>query len=304
MRAEGLFELGKFGESESILLTALKESEVFPSTDLRRAETQLRLGRLYKELGRLPESEKWYVRSLDAWKKSVGERDPSLVKPLTGLSTLYLENGLHGKAERLLSPWLRSPGNSPPTDLLSLGLLHNFAGILYRQGRYARAEELYLQALRAAEIVAGPQSEEVALLLNNLAVLLAVNRRVKEAGSHLERALSIWENTLPSDHPDVARALTNLAAFYTSTKQYVKAETLLKRAMMIAESRLGSESRLVGKILSEYAILLHRTKRKSQAKSLETRAEAIRQSHAPEELGRHTVDFRDLVTPRDGFNRK
>lgn len=297
--SEDLFDQGKFREAETVLLSAVKASEVFAPTDLRRAETQLRVGRVYKELGRLPESEKWYQRSLDAWKKSVGERDPSLAKPLIGLTSLYLENGLHTKAERLLEPWLRDSSSATPSDPLSVGLLHNFAAMLYSQRQYSRAEVSYLQALKAAETVFGPQSDEVALVLNNLAILFSATKRSKEAGSHLERALSIWETDLPPDHPDVARALANLAAFYCSTAAYAKAEPLFQRALTIAESRLGPENRLVGKILSEYAILLRKTKRKNEAKVLETRANAIQQSHGPD-LGRHTVDFRDLSTPRPG----
>jgi hypothetical protein len=92
--------------------------------------------------------------------------------------------------------------------------------------------------------------------------------------------------------------LTNLAAFYCSTARYATAEPLFQRALAIAESSLGRENRLVGKILAEYAVLLRKTKRKNEAKLLETRAQAIRQSQAPEELGRHTVDVRDLGTSR------
>jgi hypothetical protein len=86
---------------------------------------------------------------------------------------------------------------------------------------------------------------------------------------------------------------------YCSTGAYAAAEPLFQRALAIAESSLGPENRLVGTVLAEYAVLLRKTKRKNEAKLLETRAQAIRQSHAPDDLERHTVDFRDLVSSPD-----
>jgi tetratricopeptide (TPR) repeat protein len=130
-------------------------------------------------------------------------------------------------------------------------------------------------------------------------LLLADAGRHKEAGDYLERALPIWEDTLGPNHPDTARALTNLAAFHSSAGRYALAEPLFQRALAVAQSSLGDQHRLVGNILLEYAVLLRKTKRKKEAKRFETRARAIQQSQAREELGRHTIDLRDLRTLKD-----
>jgi hypothetical protein len=87
-----------------------------------------------------------------------------------------------------------------------------------------------------------------------------------------------------------------LAAFYCSTGEQVKAEPPFQRALAIAESSLGPENRLVAKILTEYAVLLRKTNRKQEGSQLEKRAQAIGQNQAREDLGRHTIDFRDLPT--------
>jgi hypothetical protein len=119
---------------------------------------------VYRELGRLPEAEKWYLRSLSAWKAS----EPGLPKPLISLASLYLENGLHRKAERLVDPWLRDfAGDFDAADPASVRLLHAFAAIQHRQRNYSRADALYLQALAAAEKTFGPKDPEVARLMNN-----------------------------------------------------------------------------------------------------------------------------------------
>lgn len=49
----------------------------------------------------------------------------------------------------------------------------------------------------------------------------------------------------------------------------------------------------------EYATLMRKTGRKNEGKAMERRAKAIRQSYAAEDLGRHTIDMRDLSTFRD-----
>ena len=288
---------GRFTEAETYLLRALKMAEGFTPPDIRLAETQHHLGTVYRELGRLPEAEKWYQRSLSAWKTS----GPGLPKSLISLASLYLENGLHSKAERLVDPWLRDPARYfDAADPVSVRLLHNLAAVQHRQRNYSRADVLYRQALTAAEKTFGPNDQEVALLLNNLGLLLSDSGRDKEAGHYLERALTMWEGALGPNHPDTSRALNNLAAFYCSTGKYAAAEPLFLRALAIAESSLGPENRLVGRILAEYAVQLRKTKRKKEAKLLDTRAQAIRQSYATEDLGRHTVDFRDLLTSSGG----
>jgi tetratricopeptide (TPR) repeat protein len=294
-RSDELAGQGKLVEAETTLLSALKAAEVFPPPDLRLAETQHRLGTVYRELGRLPEAEKWYRRSISAWKVS----ESGLPKPLISLASLYLESGLHGKAERLVDPWLHNPdfkfdaANPEPVRRL-----HDLAAIQHRKRNYSKADVLYRQALTAAEKTFGPQDREVALLLNNLGLLLADAGRDEEAGHYLERALAIWEGAVPPGHPDLARALTNLAALYCSKRAYAKAEPLFQRALSIAGSSLGPENRLVAAILAEYAFLLRETNRKKEAKLFKTRAHAIWEDQAREQLGRHTIDVRDLHTSR------
>lgn len=293
-RSRELLDEGKLGDMETVLLRAVKAAEVFGPTDRRLAETQHTLGSVYADLGKLPKAEKWYQRSLSTW--TAGRKhDAILPKPLVSLTALYLGNGLNSKAERLLDLWLRDPRSKFDTaDPLSVRLVHSFAGLKHVQRKYSEAETLYRQVLSAAETV--HDAELQVSVLNNLGLLLVQTGRSRDAGSCLERALAIQESVPVPDQLTVARVLMNLAAFYGSTGAHAKAEPLFQRALAIAERSLGPENRLVGKVLSEYAVLLRKTKRKSEAKVLETRAQAIRQSHTGQDLGRHTIDFRDLIT--------
>jgi hypothetical protein len=90
-----------------------------------------------------------------------------------------------------------------------------------------------------------------------------------------------------------------LGSLYSAIGRYTNAEPLFLRAEAIAASNSGAESRLLGQVLAEYAVLLHKTGRRNESKALKSRAQAIRRSSAREDLGRHTVDFRDLIPSRN-----
>jgi tetratricopeptide (TPR) repeat protein len=87
-RSDQLCRERKFAEAESYLSGALKAADAFAPSDIRLSETQHRLGTVYRELGRLPEAEKWYQRSLSTLKVSAGENSAVLPKPLISLASL------------------------------------------------------------------------------------------------------------------------------------------------------------------------------------------------------------------------
>ena len=78
------------------------------------------------------------------------------------------------------------------------------------QGRYAEAEPLYKRALAISEKALGPEHPDVAIRLNNLAVLYWAQGRYAEAEPLLKRALAIREKALGLDHPDTKATRRNL----------------------------------------------------------------------------------------------
>ena len=301
LQSEQLQRQGNFPEAETTLRSALKEADKLPPEDVRLAVILFNLGSVYQNLGRPMTAEKYYRQALSAWERSLGKDDPSLTRPLSALLALSLEHGLYTKAERLQRRYMTL---RTPTDPASSQFLHNLAALYHARRKYFQAEPLYRQALEEAQNWFGPQAEEVALLLNNLGLLCAQTGRHSEAISGLERALAIWERVLGPNHPNVIRSLTNLAGLYCSRGRHEHAEPLFKRALASAENTLGPENPLVGKILIEYAVLLRKTKRKAEATSLDNRAKAIGESHAHEDLGRHTISLSDLLPAQDNRTGK
>jgi tetratricopeptide (TPR) repeat protein len=250
-------------------------------------------------MGRLSDAEHMYRRSLSAWEESVGKGHPALAEPLIRLAALYLENGMADRAERLVGRLHSAMNTRTPSDPDTPSLLHILAAVHHAQRRYAEAEPLYREALESTEKSFGPNDYRLLRLLDNLGLLLGQMGRPVEAVPYLERALLISEKALGPTHPNVARSLANLGSLYSAIGRYTNAEPLFLRAEAIAASNSGAESRLLGQVLAEYAVLLHKTGRRNESKALKSRAQAIRRSSAREDLGRHTVDFRDLIPSRN-----
>jgi CHAT domain-containing protein/Tfp pilus assembly protein PilF len=125
----------------------------------------------------------------------------------------------------------------------------------YFRGRYDEVLPLVARALEIRERVLGPEHQDVAQTLNNLAVLYGDRGDYAKAELIYQRALAISEKTLGPEHPDVAATLTNLAALYTNTGDYAKAELLYQRALTITEKTRGPEHPDVGTNLAKLAAL-------------------------------------------------
>jgi len=128
---------------------------------------------------------------------------------------------------------------------------------LYGQGKYAEATSVAQEALRVAEATFGPEHPDVAVSLNNVALLYHTQGRYAEAEPLYQRALRITEKALGPEHPDVALSLNNLAELYRDQGKYAEAEPLCQRALRIRENALGPERANVGTALDNLAGLYH-----------------------------------------------
>ena len=97
---------------------------------------------------------------------------------------------------------------------------------LYQNGQYDRAVVVAKKALEVAEKNVGPDHPDVAVSLNNLALLYDTQGRYAQAEPLYKRSLAILEKSLGPDHPDVAKSLNNLGLLYDKQGQYTQAEPL------------------------------------------------------------------------------
>ena len=90
--------------------------------------------------------------------------------------------------------------------------------LLQTTNRLAEAEPLYRRALAIDETSYGPDHPDVAIDLNNLALLLQATNRLAEAEPLMRRALAIFETSLGPDHPNTVTVRNNLAALEAALK--------------------------------------------------------------------------------------
>jgi len=105
--------------------------------------------------------------------------------------------------------------------------------LLQATNRLEEAEPLMRQALTIDQNSYGPDHPEVAIRLNNLALLLQDTNRLAEAEPLMRQALTIDQNSYGPDHPNVARDLNNLAQLLQATNRLAEAEPLMRRVIEI-----------------------------------------------------------------------
>jgi hypothetical protein len=116
------------------------------------------------------------------------------------------------------------------------------------------------RALTIAEQSFGPMHPNVAIHLNNLALLLQATNRLVEAEPLMQRALTIDEQSFGPMHPNVAVRLNNLALLLQDTNRLVEAEPLMRRAVHILldfTRNTGHEHPHLGVCTTNYERLLH-----------------------------------------------
>jgi tetratricopeptide (TPR) repeat protein len=153
--------------------------------------------------------------------------------------------------------------------------LNAHAGILWKMGRYPEAELLLRQSLAIDEKALSSEHPNVAILLNNLALLLSEQGNYADAEPLFRRALAIDEKALGPNHPGVATDLNNLANLLYAQGKYDDAEPLYRRALDIGEKTLGPNHPDVATWLNNLAGLLYAQGNYDDAEPLLRRALAI-----------------------------
>jgi tetratricopeptide (TPR) repeat protein len=119
-------------------------------------------------------------------------------------------------------------------------LLRHAAHYQHIFGFDASAREMLEQALRMAEALHGPAHAHVAMVLNDLGLVLMNVGDAAGAQRYARRALEIDEANLGRDSPIVATDLVNLAAILKKGNAFDEARRLTERALRI-DRALGPE---------------------------------------------------------------
>lgn len=181
------------------------------------------------------------------------------------------------EAEREYKAALQAAEAFGPKDPRFASTLNDLAEVYRADGRYNKAEPLFLQALALREETHGSESIQVAHTLNNLAALYAAQGRFAEAEKNYQRAIQIQENVLGSEDDSLGASLNNLALLYKQQNNFAAALPLFQRALNIWLKSLGAEHPHVATILNNLGAVCHAQGEFKEAESLFKQGLAIKE---------------------------
>jgi tetratricopeptide (TPR) repeat protein len=144
--------------------------------------------------------------------------------------------------------------------------------LAHQMGNYAVAISFKEAVLSTVTSMFGPDAQETATALDNLALTYKNLARYTAAEPLYRRAIEIGEKTLGKDHPDVARDYNDLAALFERQGKYAEAEPLYRRAIEIGEKTLGKDHPDVAGRYNNLAVLLEDQGKYAEAEPLIRRA--------------------------------
>ncbi|MFN8395363.1 MAG: tetratricopeptide repeat protein [Bacteroidia bacterium] len=238
-KAEKLLTQGRTTEAKTAAELAAtispnpgKKSESSPTP-----AQKLWLGDFYLRLGQFSLSEKTLKSALTKL-ETHPESPQGLIADLhTTLGKLYLESGMGILAEDHLSKAVAIYDHTV-ARLQKAQAQEQWAGLCLMIGRLSDAEHLYDSIMVQISALHGPESPELARILNNLGgVYQAQGRQEKAAGAY-DHALHLQSAALGADHPALATTYTNIGVLREEMTDYPAAEEALLRAYAIRAGKL------------------------------------------------------------------
>ncbi len=245
-----LFEISDPGETQGNQVTAreiLDEGAAriaFELADqpLLRAELMSTMGRVYQNLGLLPEARELLEEALEERRRDLGAGHSQVAVSLGEVASAVFDAGDYAAAVELLEQALavqrQQLGEKHPEIATSLDLL---ARVVRNQGDVERAEELYRQALAMRQELLGEDHLDTLDSLNGLAELLVLVRDLDGAETTFRRVLELRRQRLGEIHPKIAWTRNNLAVVLDARRDYPGAEAEIRKVLELWRKIYGDD---------------------------------------------------------------
>lgn len=245
-KAEKLLNQGRTTEAK----TAAEQASKIPPDPAKKPTSSptpaqsLWLGDFYLRLGQFSLAESTLKTTLTRLQR-IQDASPGLIADVEAtLGKLYLESGMGILAEDHLIQAARLYEATGARLQLNL-VEEQLAGLCLMIGRLTDAERLYDSIIVHTAALIGPESPDLARIVNNLGgVYQAQGRQEKAAGAYAH-ALNLQIQALGPDHPALATTYTNIGVLREEMAEYPAAEEALLRAYTIRTTKLPLTDPLV-----------------------------------------------------------
>jgi tetratricopeptide (TPR) repeat protein len=241
------------------------------------------LGRFYWAQGRYAEAEPLLLRGLEYEEKVMGPEHPNVLAYLGELANFYRIQGRETEAsafaERALAMAAKAkeqkeePNND--ADLNRVMRLISSGSTLMDRGEYARAEELYREALELEQKAEPGQYITEAYILSGLGTAKCRQGRYEEAVPLFKRSIEMAGKAVGPDHPTTVEQYLTLALCQVYAGKYQEAEALYKRLIDRLDKAGGPVQPALLRVLSQYSRLLRRMNREAGAQRVEDRIKEL-----------------------------
>lgn len=159
--------------------------------------------------------------------------------------------------------------------------LRNTAEQLRKSGKLAEAEQVYRQAVKAAEIGIAPNDPWTASLLEDLADICRQHEQLEDAELFYTRSISILIAVGGVNDVRLIKPMTALIGLHVNQRRFKEVEHLYKALISLAENAYGTDDPYVASIISALARVYYTTDRFADAEPLYLRALQIIEKNNP-----------------------
>ena len=170
------------------------------------------MGTVYDNLGLYRRAEVLAQRSLDIYRRTLGEKNYQTMRAANNLGNILYDEGRYPESEKLYRETLEIRRELlGPEHLETLMSMNNLANSLFEEGHYTESEKLYRDALDIARRVLGPEHRQTVIQMGNLVNVLAAQGRNAEAETLCREVLEVRRRTLGPEHQDTLRSMNDLS---------------------------------------------------------------------------------------------
>ncbi|CAE7256279.1 Nphp3 [Symbiodinium sp. CCMP2592] len=238
--AHFLSSIGRTEEAAKLWQQAIhSDEEGKDSKDtLQIAHAASALASCLDDLGRAEEAEPLHSRALASFERALGRSCPDAASARLALMTSRYVQGLakkHGILPSAGDALLRMEGASAH----ALATIFSKAVSAEKEEDSHGSELFHRQALGVLRRALGRHHPDTLHCLNNLALCLGDQGKLKEAEQLLRRTLAGMEVALPPSHPRPIQALSNLAGCLAEQGNLAEAEQHHRKAFQACKRKLG-----------------------------------------------------------------
>lgn len=283
------FRLREFADAEPLFarIVAIREKIDGPN-DAKTAQALKNLAFTHSRQKNFAAALELEKRILQIRESIYGPTATEILGDLKNVAYLSKTSGNYQAAEELYRRSVRiseaayGPEHATTLDrLMFLGVAH------YEQNEYAEAKKIYQKVLSIQERVLSAEDPEIAIVINNLALICHRHDNDYARAEELHRrALQIREKSLGPDHALTAASLHNLAGLLEDQARLDESAELYARALQIKEKLSGDSNPDMAVTIKNLAILQKKRGDYPAAEALFQRALAIYERT----LGKQHVD--------------